>query len=54
MISLPIGGYMNELRALEYAIMELEQERDKSFEDHLYALKKVLERAVEIRKEMLS
>jgi hypothetical protein len=47
------GGKVNELRALEYALDELEQEKDKSLEEHFLALRKVIEKASEIRKESL-
>lgn len=43
---------MDALRALDYAVKELEEAKDKSFEEHMYAFKKVLERAIEIRKEV--
>jgi hypothetical protein len=45
---------MDALRALDYAVKELEEAKDKSFEEHLYSFKRVLEKAVEIRKEMVS
>lgn len=45
---------MDALRALEYAMAELEVEKDKSFEEHLHAFKRVLEKAVKINKEMSS
>ena len=43
---------MDALRALKYAVDELEEEKDKSFEEHLYAFKKVLEKAIKIREEV--
>jgi hypothetical protein len=44
---------MDALRALKYAVDDLEQEKDKSFEEHLYAFKKVLEKAIKLREEAL-
>jgi hypothetical protein len=48
------GGDMSTLKELEWAIDELEQEKDKSLEEHLYALRKVLQKASDIHKELNS